>query len=217
MRRSCVPNSRSHQHGPPLLGRVLTRHRVPRRQRSYAALRLPRPRRPPLRSSLADGLPRRGRSRSSPPHRCLRGPMQRRRHFYPGSPTRRLCPEERQGSPRCLGHPLRACRGPRPRRMQPPLARSRYGRRRLQVRQYPGHPKIRFFRGCSTHGPHARVPTHRRVRYRLRRKARSRPGRAHPWPGGFRTRWMTNKVSWSHRILPSSSTSLAWSHCRTIK
>ena len=28
-------------------------------------------------------------------------------------------------------------------------------------------------------------------------------GRAHPWPGGFRTRWMTNKVSWGHRILHS--------------
>ena len=37
-------------------------------------------------------------------------------------------------------------------------------------------------------------------------------GRAHPWPGGFRTRWMTNEVSWSQRILHSSSTSLAWSH-----
>ena len=38
-------------------------------------------------------------------------------------------------------------------------------------------------------------------------------GRAHPWPGGFRTRWMTNKVSWGHRILHSPLTSLAWSHC----
>ena len=28
-------------------------------------------------------------------------------------------------------------------------------------------------------------------------------GRAHPSPGGFRTRWMTNKVSWGHRILHS--------------
>ena len=37
-------------------------------------------------------------------------------------------------------------------------------------------------------------------------------GRAHPSPGGFRTRWMTNKVSWGHRILHSPSTSLAWSH-----
>ena len=33
-------------------------HSVPRRQRSYAALRLPRPLRPPLRSPLANGLPR---------------------------------------------------------------------------------------------------------------------------------------------------------------
>ena len=33
-------------------------HSVPRRQRSYAALRLPRPLRPPLRSPLANDLPR---------------------------------------------------------------------------------------------------------------------------------------------------------------
>ena len=37
-------------------------------------------------------------------------------------------------------------------------------------------------------------------------------GRAHPWPGGLRTRWMTNKVSWGHRIPQFPSTSLAWSH-----
>jgi hypothetical protein len=37
-------------------------------------------------------------------------------------------------------------------------------------------------------------------------------GRAHPWSGGFRTRWTTNEVSWSQRILQSSSTSLSWSH-----
>lgn len=65
---------------------------------------------------------------------------------------------------------------------------------------------------ATTHGPHARVPTLRRPRHRDRRKARYRPGRAHPWPGGFRTRWTTNEVSWRHRILHSPSTSLAWSH-----
>ncbi|MDJ0870024.1 MAG: hypothetical protein QNK03_28295, partial [Myxococcota bacterium] len=27
-------------------------------------------------------------------------------------------------------------------------------------------------------------------------------GRAHPWPGGIRTRWTTNEVSWSHRSPP---------------
>jgi len=54
------------------------------------------------------------------------------------------------------------------------------------------------------HGPHARVPTHRRARYRTRRKAHDRPGRAHPWPGGVRTRWTTYRVSWGHRRLQSS-------------
>lgn len=33
------------------------------------------------------------------------------------------------------------------------------------------------------HGPRARVPTLRRPRWRDRREARYRPGRAHPWPG----------------------------------
>jgi len=44
-------------------------------------------------------------------------------------------------------------------------------------------------------GPHARVPTLRRPRCRDRRQARYRLGRAHPWPGGLRTRWTTNEVS----------------------
>ncbi len=50
------PSRRSHQHGPPLLGRVEV-PALPRRQSSYAVLRLPLPHRPPLRSSLACGLP----------------------------------------------------------------------------------------------------------------------------------------------------------------
>ena len=61
--------------------------------------------------------------------------------FLPRLPTSRLSPEEKRGDPRCLGHPLRACRGRRPRRVRPPLARSRCGRRRLQAFQYPGHPE----------------------------------------------------------------------------
>jgi len=36
-------------------------------------------------------------------------------------------------------------------------------------------------------------------RYRDRRQAGYRLGRAHPEPGGFRTRWTTNEISWSHR------------------
>ena len=72
---------------------------------------------------------------------------------------------------------------------------SRCGRRRLQTNRSPRHPASLPISGLPTHGPHARVPTHRRTRYRSRRKARYRPGWAHPWPGGIRTRWMTNKVS----------------------
>jgi hypothetical protein len=40
--------------------------------------------------------------------------------------------------------------------------------------------------------------TLRRSRYRDRRQVRYRLGRAHPWPGGLRTRWTTNRISWSH-------------------
>ena len=53
-------------------------HSVPRRQRSYAALRLPRPLRPPLRSPLANGLPRCGelllhRRTGAPANPCSAG------------------------------------------------------------------------------------------------------------------------------------------------
>ena len=192
MRRSCFPNSSSHQHGPPLLGRVRTPPRSP------TSTLLCSPPTPSLPSVAAPVSPRQRptsvrRTCSSPLHRYPRRPVQRRRLFYPGSPSAGSLPKEKRGYPRCLGHPLHACRGPRPRRVQPPLARSRCGHRRLQVWQYPGHPEICLFRGCSTLGPHARVPTLRRIRYRLQRKARYRPGRAHPWPGGFRTRWMTTR------------------------
>ena len=42
--------------------------------------------------------------------------------FLPRLPVRRPSPEESRGSPRCLGHPLRACRAPRPRRVRYALA-----------------------------------------------------------------------------------------------
>src|SRR5262249_31084066 len=51
------------------------------------------------------------------------------------------------------------------------------------------------------HGPHVRTPTHRRPHFWDRRKAYYRLRRAHPWPGGFCTRWTTDEVSCSYRIL----------------
>jgi hypothetical protein len=35
---------------------------------------------------------------------------------------------------------------------------------------------------------------------------------AYAAPDGLRTRWTTHKISWSHRLLPSPLTNLAWSH-----
>ena len=117
MRRPCFPNSGSHQHGPPLLGRVRT---PPRSPTSTLLCSPPTPSSP---SAAAPVIPRQRptsvrRSCSSPPHRCPRQPVQRRRHFYPGSPQAGSLPEEKRGDPRCLGHPLRACRGQRPRRVR---------------------------------------------------------------------------------------------------
>ena len=116
--------------------------------------------------------------------------------------------EERRGPPGLLGRPLRARRGRTPRRIRPLLAPTslwedpRRGRRRLQGKQNPRHPERHNFRG--------RNPTaHTLVCLRFAglvagtgAKAHYRLGRAHPWPGGFRTRWTTNEVSWSHRIPP---------------
>ena len=133
------------------------------------------------------------RTCSSPLHRCPRQPVQRRRHFYPGSPSAGSLPRRNEGLPgawailfvRAVVQDPAGCNRPSP-VLGAVTVVFRCGNT-LDTR------KSDSFRGCSTHGPHARVPTHRRIRYRLRRKARYRPGRAHPWPGGFRTRWMTKQ------------------------
>ena len=194
MRRPCFPNSGSHQHGPPLLGRVRTPPRSP------TSTLLCSPPTPSLPSAAAPVIPRQRptsvrRSCSSPPHRCPRQPVQRRRHFYPGSPQAGSLPEEKRGYPRCLGHPLRACRGLRPRRV------------RTAPRPSLGAVAVAFRRShtLGTRKHVSFVATYPRPT-RSRAYASPNPlpspaqgslpaGRAHPWPGGFRTRWMTNKVS----------------------
>ena len=61
--------------------------------------------------------------------------------------------EERRGPPGLLSRPLRARRGPTPRRIRSLLAPTslredpRRGRRRLQGKQNPGHPECHSFRG----------------------------------------------------------------------
>ena len=110
--------------------------------------------------------------------------------------TYRLSPEEKRGDPRCLGHPLRACRAQRPRRVRP-APRPSLGAVAVAFRlsNTLGTLESRFLSWL-----HGSRPT------RSRTYASPNPlpfpaqgslpaGRAHPWPGGFRTRWMTNKVS----------------------
>ena len=106
------PFESSHQHGPPLLGRVRGGQPVPRRPRSYAALRLPPSRRPRLRSSLAGGLP------------C---------------PS---CDKEEEGPPPGAWAVLfQRAVGSRPRWVRVSACPSRRDRHRLQAAQCPGHPE----------------------------------------------------------------------------
>ena len=191
MRRSCFPNSSSHQHGPPSLGRVRTPPRSP------TSSLLCSPPTPSLPSAAAPVVPCqrpapvRSPACSSPPaDRCNAGDIS-----TPAPRKPALSRGETRGSQ--VPGPSSSCV---PWSTTPPGAYrpspvSRCGRHRLQAMRNPRHPASLPISGLPTHGPHARVPTHRRTRYRSRRKARYRPGRAHPWPGGIRTRWMTNKVS----------------------
>ena len=139
------PFESSHQHGPPLLGRV----RGP--TRSPTSSLVCRPPAPSLPSATAPVVPGRW-------------------------PTLSLCDKEEEGPPRCLGRPLPACRRLRPRWVRVSACPSRRDRHRLQAAQCPGHPERALFRGCKPYGPLACVPTHRRLRYRGRRKARYRGG-----------------------------------------
>ena len=76
-------------------------------------------------------------------------------------------PNRAHGSPRFLGHLLRTCRAPRPRRGRRP-SRHDAGRRLLPsgITPTPSAPRDIQFSGLTTHGPFARSPTHRRTRCR---------------------------------------------------
>ena len=175
MRRSCSPNSGSHQHGPPLLGRVRT---PPRSPTSALLCSPPTPSSP---SAAAPVVPRRRptpvrRTRSLPSHRCPREPIRRRRHFYPGSPPAGAVPRREEGLPgawailfaRAVVDDPAGCAHPSPILGVVTVA--------FRLPKALGTRKSTFFRGCLAHGPRVRVPTLRRVRYRPRRKARYRPG-----------------------------------------
>jgi len=178
---------------------------VTRLRRSYAALRLPRFRRLRLRSPLAFGLPACGRvfflrGLSARPRRArARGA----RLVGDGSPAPRTsgfsAGETRVSQ---VAGPSSSC-VPRPH--TPPalgtLARLRVRRCCLQGKALPRHRNVCDF-GAGPPRP---------TRSRAYASPASLPPpsqgslpawRATPWPGGFRTRWTTNRILW----LPHVST-----------
>lgn len=105
------------------------------------------------------------------------------RRVVTGSPAHRISIEETGGPPRSLGCPLAACRGRTPRRVRSVLALL-HALRAIAFRPNEAlgtrnDPKLSWLR---SHGPRARVPTHRPERYRSRRKA-------HYQLGGLLLRW----------------------------
>jgi len=169
---------------------------VPQRPRSSATLRLPASggrgagspgRRPTSLRALV--LCRVGRRHGrSPPWRASE--TGHRLSARPGGV------EARRGPPRCLGRPLRTCHGRTPRRRRA-APRPRHGETVVACESCRplGLREEERLRGRLPHGPHVRLPPHRRGPFWPRRKAGYRPGRAHPWPDGLRTRWTTHKVS----------------------
>ena len=136
---------------------------VPRRQRSYAALRLPRSRRPRLRSPLAGGLPRHGCFFCAEPLRVASAGRARireraaRRSLITGSPPLRNLPRRNVGLPGAwivlflravVVHPAGCGR---------PSALLRRDRRRLRVIRHPRPPGRHRFRG--------RIPTAHTLAY----------------------------------------------------
>jgi len=146
---------------------------------------------------LASGLPRCGRlfCASEADDTCARQRVVRRRRVT-GSPQDRKWVEERRGPPRLLDRPLPTCHGRTPRRIRSsPRPLRAEGVVAFKSFSTLGIREEYRFRGRMLHGPHVRMPTHRRGHFWHRRKARYRLGRAHPWPGGIRTRWTTDEVS----------------------
>ena len=162
---------------------------VPRRHRSYAALRLPCLHQPLL-VCLAVGLLRDGRF-SSPGRACAHG----RAPVGGGSPSlrSRIFIGERHGPPRLPGHPLSRV----PQSNTPPGARSprHFGRARccLPSRTKSSAPGTSVFRGWFLR------PTRSLPYASPSRSPSSAQGLlptcvASLWSGGFRTRWTTYRV-----------------------
>ena len=226
---TCSPTSMRWSWFPPEVhintGRLCSagsgRHQVPRRQRSYAALRLPRLLRPRLRFPSptaylgADACSVEPRATGA----CARRRAARRR-WITGSPSHRILSRRERGPPGLLGRPLRACRG----RNTPPDAtppRPYFSSRRSTERSPSPSGKTEPSASGMSIVFEAAYPTAHTLAY-LRfadlvteTVARLATGSGGLTPGraGFAPAGRRIEVSWSHRILQSPSTSRAWSHC----
>jgi hypothetical protein len=206
------PSRSSHQHGPPLLGRVLV-PAVPRRLRSYSALRLPAPHRTALRFPLR-GPTFTARTCSWPgcayPGRRAPVGIDLR---VPGHRLRFM--KERQGLPDDWPTLLDTCRSRTLRRLRRPLVPHTGGGAAAFRHNETLGTGMLVFSELHSHGLHLRVPTHRRHGYPRRRKARYRPaglrfGRAGFAPAGWVIRISRgsekppSQRTRLHRSLPSS-------------
>ena len=194
MRRSCFPNSGSHQHGPPLLGRVRT---PPRSPTSTLLCSPPTPSSPSAAAPVVprQRLPRCGglvlhRRTGASADRCNAGDISTPAPHQPalsrGDTRGSQVPGPSSSCVPCSTTPPGAT-APRPSLGAVAVA--------FRLSNTLGTLESRFLSWL-----HGSRPT------RSRTYASPNPlpfpaqgslpaGRAHPWPGGFRTRWMTNKVS----------------------
>jgi hypothetical protein len=157
-----VPFRSSHQHGPPVLGRVRALPRSPTSS-LLCSPPTPCPLQPPLWfpwrvAYLAAGacsVPWRPTTRAPAPGRASETG-----HRLSATPE---CIEERRGPPRLRGRPLRPCHGRTPRRIgstpRPPHGEALVAFRYIRTL---GLREGERFRGRLPHGPPGRLPTHRR-------------------------------------------------------
>ena len=192
MRRPCFPNSGSHQHGPPLLGRVRT---PPRSPTSTLLCSPPTPSSP---SAAAPVVPRQRptsvrrlvlhRRTGASADRCNAGDISTPAPHKPALSRGETRVSQVPGpSSSCVpwSSTPPGATTPRPFSVRSLLPSGE------SIPWAPGnmflswlHPRPTRSRAYASPNP---LPSP---------APGSLPaGRAHPWPGGFRTRWMTNKVS----------------------
>ena len=79
----------------------------------------------------------------------------------------------------------------------------------------PSAPGMSALSRPLSRSPHVGAPTHHRSVLPRTAQGSLPACRAMLWPGGFRTRWTTYRISERNTFLSSQRTSIAWSHLST--